>query len=148
MKPDSVFEPANKLEQSLKDAFEDYSKLEEFYRTFSESDLFIIQEGIPEAESGAAYLERGDILHIRDIENDGKAYVPVFSSVERLKAVAPAGAGHMSIPSKALMGITKGRQLLLNPGAELGKPFTEKEIEALLDGEIWNAFARRRASQA
>lgn len=35
--------------------------------------------------------------------------------------------------------MTKGADLLLNPGSEFGKEFTAQEIEAILNGSVFNA---------
>jgi hypothetical protein len=45
------------------------------------------------------------------------------------------------------MKITRGADLILNPGSEFGKEFTKAEIESLLDGSIWKPSERYVAKE-
>jgi SseB protein N-terminal domain len=85
-----MFVPENRLEERLMAAARDPAARAEFYRELIASDLLVIDEGrVPERvpeETGRVTLEAGRQLRIRNIEFRGESYLPVFSSLTRLRA--------------------------------------------------------------
>lgn len=132
------FEPLNPLEFSLVKAATDPSHRPQFYKDLLKEDIFVIQEGHNEnLPVGKGTLETGIQLHIRHMEWEGRPYIPVFSAIERLQLVIQEEVSFIALNALEFMKITKGAELLLNPGLDYGKAFTQHEIAALIDGSIW-----------
>lgn len=132
-----TWEPQNGFERSLMRAVKDPAHRPQFYKDLVESEFFIIPYGPPPGPSGTVVLEEGYELRIQPVELDGKLYLPVFSSVERLRQVVQGEVGFIAMNALEFMKITQGSEIVLNPGSEYGKLFTREEIQAILDGSIW-----------
>jgi len=132
-----AFHPENKLEQSLMKAAKDPAHHPQFYKDFIESDIFIIQYGSPPEQSGHIILKEGYQLKIQKIDLNGKPYIPVFSSLPRLQATLNKEASYIALNALEFMKFTQGDEILLNPGSDFGKEFTQDEIKSLIDGSIW-----------
>jgi hypothetical protein len=120
----------------------------QFYKDLAGADLFIIQEGPPSEQRGWRVLEEGCSLQVRNIEWNGKSFIPVFSSLPRLQAAAQSEVSYIALNALEFMKITRGAELILNPGSEYGKEFTKAEIESLLDGSIWKPSERHVIEKA
>ncbi len=132
-----TFQPENKLERSLMKAAQDPAHRPQFYRDFAESDVFVIQHGPPPEQSGARVLKEGCQLKIPNIDFNGKAYIPIFSSLSRLKAVLQDETAYIALNAFEFLKITQGAEILLNPGSDFGKEFTKDEIQSIIDGSVW-----------
>ncbi len=132
-----AFEAQNEFEKSLIKAASDPAHRPQFYKDLVRSDLFIVQEGPPPETSGKRVLEEGMSLQLRNIEWEGKPYIPVFSSLAQLQGAVQEEVGYLALNALEFMKITRGAELLLNPGSDYGKAFTRDEIASLLDGSMW-----------
>jgi len=133
-----TFAPENLLEESLVKAANDPAHRPQFYKDLSGSDLFIIQHGKePPSGHSRITLEEGMPVQIQSIEHNGKPYIPVFTSLQRLQLVLSGEAAYLGINALELMKLTKGAELFLNPGSAYGKEFTKEEIASIVDGSIW-----------
>ena len=107
----------------------------QFYRDLAESDVYLVQhDAAPPREETTTTLERGMTLQIAPLEIEGRPYLPIFSSLPRLQAVITGEVAYIALNALELMKITRGAELVLNPGAEYGKIFTASEIAGILDG--------------
>jgi hypothetical protein len=133
------FVPQNTLEASLAQAVADPAHRPQFYRDLLEADVFVIQPPLPEgnATDGQTVLSRGESIQIGMVEIGGKPYLPIFSSPERLQEVLTAPASYLRMGMRAFLEMTRGADLVLNPGSEYGKEIVASEAAALLDGSIW-----------
>lgn len=131
-----MFEPQNGLECSLVKAAGDIAHRAQFYRDFIQSDIFIIQERLPEkpVESVPA---AGFQLNIRPIEQGGRLWLPVFSSLLRIQMVIKEEVSYLSMNALEFLRAIGKADVILNPGCEYGKEFTHKEIGSILDGSLW-----------
>jgi hypothetical protein len=137
-----VFEPQNRLEESLVKAASDPASRPQFLKDLMESDLFIIdEEGIAD-KSGLRRFNEGDELRVRPIDWNGEPYTPVFSSLSRLQAFIQREAGYLAANALDLMNVLKDANLLLNPGSDYGKEFPKEEIATILDGSIFGPSER------
>ena len=144
------FEPQNELEKSLVRAAKDPAHRPQFYRDLVASDLFIVREGLPPANHQRTVLPAGEKLQIRFVQWNGKNCIPVFSSLPRLEAVIREAGGYLSLNALELMKITKGADLVLNPGSDFGKELVAQEIASLIDGSMWQpseTYVARKAEQ-
>jgi hypothetical protein len=80
-------------------------------------------------------------VKLRTWERDGHPVVPLFSSLLRLQASLDAQATYLAVNALELLRITKGANLILNPGAAYGKEFTAAEVASILDGSLWKPTA-------
>ena len=131
-----AFVPQNELERSLLRASTDPAHRPQFYRDFVASQIFVINHGEPLASEGKTTLEAGSSLRLQAIELDGRPHLPIFSSLERLQATLREAASYIALNAREFLEITRGAELVLNPGSECGKEFTAAEIESILDGSI------------
>ncbi len=137
----STFLPANDLERSLVKAAHDPAHRPQFYRDLLEATVFVIQPGPAPSAPVTHTMERGDTLSIVTIEVEGKQYVPFFSSLSRLREAIEHEVAYVALNARALLEITRGTPLILNPRSAYGKEFTPEEVEAILDGSIWETSA-------
>jgi SseB protein C-terminal domain/SseB protein N-terminal domain len=132
-----MFEPANNLEKSLMSAASNPSSRPQFYRDLLEADIFIIQHGENNFNIQNNVLQQGSQLKIQHIERDGKSWLPIFSSLQRLQQFIRSEAKYLQIKAKDFFEITRGAHIVLNPGFDYGKEFIPQEIAQMLDGSIF-----------
>ena len=138
-----AFDPTNPLEESLVAAVHDPACRPQFYRDLLESEIYAIQEGVPESE-GKVTLAEDTEVRLRMIEWNGKPFIPIFTSLERLQTVLQDEVGFLSLNALQFMQITQGADLVLNPGSDYGKEFLKDEVASILDGSIWNPGEQRQ----
>lgn len=132
-----MFTPENELEKSLMKAATDPAHRPQFYKDFINSEIFVIRHGpLPEKE-GRTVLKEGMQLQIQPIEINEKTYLPIFSSVTRLRDTIQKEVGFLGLNALEFLKITRGADLMLNPGSAYGKEFVKEEVERLLDGTMW-----------
>ncbi len=130
-----MFEPENPFEESLVRAIDEPEHRSQFYRDFLAADLYVALHGqAPPLENGA--LKPGTGVHIQGVEAGGKTYLAVFSSLPRLRTFFDETAT-LRLACRDLLEMTRGAELMLNPGSEYGKEFVAEEIAGLLDGSMF-----------
>ncbi len=75
-------------------------------------------------------------VRLPSVEVEGKAYIPVFSSLPMLQRFIDREMRYLSINTMDLFALVRGSDVWLNPGGAFGKEFPASEIEALLDGRL------------
>lgn len=140
-----MFEPQNPLEESLVRAIDEPGHRSQFYRDFLAADLFVGLHGpAPPMENGT--IKPGTGVHIQGVEAGGKTYLAVFSSMPRLRTFLDEEVATLRLACRDLLEMTRGAELMLNPGSDYGKEFVAEEIAALLDGSMFEG--RRRAVES
>lgn len=136
----------NRLEEMLRLAVADPGHRPEFYRVFLESQVFVIASHLGSAgATGPVRLEAGERLSIVSWrQTDGATFIPIFTSLERLKEAVDHPAGYVAMNARDLMEATRGSRLVLNPRSDVGKGFPPDEVEMLLAGEIPGGMAEER----
>jgi hypothetical protein len=137
-----MFIPVNNLEKSLIRAAGNPAGRPQFYRDLLEADIFVVNAGETHLDIQNNVLQKGAQLNLQTLERDGIAWVPVFSSLQRLQQFLKSDSGYLRLKAKDFFEITRGAHVLLNPNLEYGKEFTPQEIERLLDGSIFKASQR------
>ncbi|GAB6988278.1 enhanced serine sensitivity protein SseB C-terminal domain-containing protein [Paenibacillus pini] len=132
-------QPQNELELKLIKAFEDASARADFYIELQKSQIYAIQGNGPETVTKEKTLSQGETVQLLNIEGNGKIYIPIFSSITRMQEFIQEEVHYLSMNAKELFQLTKGADLLLNPGSEFGKEFSSGEIESILNGAVFNA---------
>jgi hypothetical protein len=128
-----LFIPENELEQALVKAVKIPSTAPDFYRLLLESDLLVL--GTAEGQENATEsfsLAPGSNLRLVTGLKDGHPYLPVFSSVLRMQDFVKQESKYLSINGRALLDLTRGAPVILNPASEYGKELTAAQVEQLL----------------
>jgi hypothetical protein len=120
-----TFEPENPLEDALLRAQTEIPARAEFF------DLLLREKLIVPGECGKAEAVPGDVLNVATMRINGRVYVPVFSSITRLGEHRETP--FFSMRGRDLLEGTRGAEFVLNPGAEIGKVLTSREITRLLN---------------
>ena len=132
-----TFEPQNALETSLMEAGRSQAHLSKFMRDFLAAKVIFISRGRPGAGEPVREIRPRERLDIPHIKFEDELHIPVFSSLARVRefVAAPVRARRMDVPS--FVKLTRRTPLLLNPGSAFGKQFLTWELEAMLDGTLW-----------
>ena len=131
------FHPQNPLEHALMRAAHSPAYRARFYRDLVEATVYVLHYGPAPLEHGSYTLEKGASLVLRAVEIDGLRAIPFFSSLERLQVMLDQEATYIALKARELFKVVRGQPLVLNPGSAYGKLFTPEEVEAVLDGSIW-----------
>jgi hypothetical protein len=142
-----AFSPVNDLERSLVKAATDPAHRPQFYRDFVGSEVFVIQHGPVRRETEHRVFAKGDTLELNTWERDGKTVVAIFSSLPRLNAFIKEEVTYIAINATDFLELTRGAILVLNPGSDFGKEFTEAEITSIIDGSLWRPTERWTAQK-
>jgi len=128
-----LFIPENELERALVKAVKEPAAAPDFYRLLLESDLLVMgtAQG-QEAATETFTLAPGNNLNLVTGLKDGHRYLPVFSSVLRMQEYAKQECKYLSINGRALLDMTRGAPVVLNPASEYGKELTAEQVGQLL----------------
>jgi hypothetical protein len=128
------FVPDNELEKALVRAVSDRSAVPEFYRLLLDSDLLVL--GTIEGQEDASEqftLEPGGQLKLVTGQKDGKPFLPVFSSLLRMQDYVKQESKYLRVNGRALLDVTRGAPITLNPASEYGKELTADQVRQLLE---------------
>jgi len=130
-----LFIAENELEKALVAAVKTPSSAPEFYRLLLESDLLVMgaAEGREDAQAQFS-LEPGANLKLVTGVKDGNPYLPVFSSLARMQEFVQQETKYLSINGRALLELTRGGPIILNPASQYGKELSPLEVHQLLGG--------------
>jgi hypothetical protein len=132
-----MFEPVNDLEKSLMNAATNPASRPQFYRDILESDIYVINHQDDKVNIQNNVLQGGTQLNIQSFERDGKVWLPIFTSLQRLEEFIRSDSNYLRMRGKDFFEITRGANVLLNPNQEYGKEFFPQEIEQMLHGSIF-----------
>lgn len=130
-----VFIPENELEKALVRAVKEPHSAPNFYRLLLASDLLVL--GSVEGREGAAEpfsLAPGCNVKLVTGTKGNSKYLPVFSSLARMQEYVRQESKYLSLNGRALLDLTRGAPVILNPASEYGKELTPDEVRQLLDG--------------
>ena len=124
----------NKLEEALVRAVKSPATAPDFYRLLLESELLVLGSVEGQEEAGGTFsLEPGGQLQLVTGERGGEKFLPIFSSLARMQEYVKEEAKYLSINGRALLDLTRGAPVTLNPASEYGREFTPEQIEQLLN---------------
>lgn len=132
-----MFEPVNDLEKSLMNAATNPSSRPQFVRDILESDIYIINHTDDKLNIRNNVLQAGSQLNIQSFERHGQAWLPIFTSLQRLQEYIRSEANYLQMRGRDFFQITRGAYVMLNPGFPYGKEFFPEEIQQMLDGSIF-----------
>jgi hypothetical protein len=125
----------NELERALVKAVKNPQTAPDFYRLLLEADLLVL--GTAEGQEDAAEkftLTPGGKLNLVTGLKDGGRFLPVFSSLPRMQDYVKQESKYLSVNGRALLDVTRGGPVILNPASEYGKELSAVEVAQLLDG--------------
>jgi hypothetical protein len=144
-----LFIAENELEKALVAAVKDWTAAPDFYRLLLETDLLVL--GTVEGQENASEkisLTPGGKLNLVPGFKDGSRYLPVFSSLVRMQEFVEQESKYLSINGRALLEITRGAPVTLNPASQYGKELSPAEVQQLLAGAASQRPVRTVAGEA
>ena len=128
------FIPENELERALVAAVNSPAAAQEFYRLLLQSDLLVLgtAEGQEDASAKFALAPGGRLNLVPGVKNGGQ-FLPVFSSLRRMQDYVKQESKYLSITGRALLDLTRGAPVILNPASDYGKELTAEQVAQLLD---------------
>jgi hypothetical protein len=133
----------NELERALVKAVKNPAAASDFYQRLLDSDLLVL--GTAQGQEGATdafTLPPGSRLNFVTGLKDGHQYLPVFSSLLRMQDYVKQESKFLTINGRALLEMTRGGPLILNPASEYGKELSAEQVGQLL-GSFQNAGPQR-----
>lgn len=140
--PGTLFIPENALEQRLVAATHDPAARPDFYRELVRSDIFVINARPDPAPAGRRIVEEGATLALMPVEVNGRSFLPIFSSLQRLQSAVREPVSYLAMNALEFMKITSGADLLLNYGSAYGKELLAAEVASIVDGTIFRPAER------
>ena len=130
-----LFIPENELEKALVSAVKYPHTAGDFYRLLLTSDLLVLGsvEGQESATEPFSVAPGGKVSLVTGLK-DGGQYLPVFSSLPRMQDYVKEESKFLTVNGRALLDLTRGAPLILNPASEYGKELTVDQVRQLLDG--------------
>jgi hypothetical protein len=130
-----LFIPENDLEKALIRAVKEPATAPHFYRLLLASDLLVLGtvEGQEDATRAFSLAPGGKITLVPGTRN-GNQYLPVFSSLARMQEYVTQESKYLSVNGRALLDLTRGAPVILNPASEYGKELAPDQVRQLLDG--------------
>ena len=130
-----AFIPENELERILVQAAHDPASAPEFYRLLLDSELLVLGSIAGQDDQNEQFsLEPGDQINLIPGEKNGVRYLPVFSSQTRMQEYMREEGKYLRVNGRALLDLTRGAPVILNPASEYGKELTADQVRQLLDG--------------
>ena len=134
----SLFIPENPLEEALVKAVKHPALAQDFYRLLLDSDLLVMGTVIVAQSSagGTVTAGPGSQFDLVTGEKDGARFLPVFTALPRMQAYAKKECKYVAMKGRALLEMTRGAPVTVNPGSEYGSELTAAEIERLLQSDV------------
>lgn len=125
----------NALEEALVRAVKSPQAAPDFYRLMLESELLVLGtvEG-REAATEQFNIDPGSRVSLVTGEKNGQKFLPVFTSMARMQEYVTQESKFLTVNGRALLDLTRGAPVTLNPASEFGREFTPDEVAQLLDG--------------
>jgi hypothetical protein len=126
----------NELERALVKAVKNPATAPDFYRLLLEADLLVMGavQGQESATEKFTQAPGGKFNFVTGIK-DGGQFLPVFSSVPRMQDYVKQETKFLAINGRALLDMTRGAPIILNPASEYGKELSARDVAQLLDGQ-------------
>jgi len=125
----------NELERALVKAVKNPRRAPDFYRLLLGSDLLVLGTVKDQEDASEKFtLAPGGKFNLVTGLKDGRQFLPLFSSLPRMQEYLKQESKYLSINGRALLEMTRGGPVILNPSSEYGKELSAAEVAQLLDG--------------
>lgn len=140
----------NELERALVKAAKNPATAPDFYRLLLESDLLVLGtvEGQEEATEKFTLAPGGKVNLVTGLKKDGGTFLPIFSSLPRMQDYVKQESKYLLVNGRALLDLTRGAPVILNPASEYGKELTAEQVAQLLDPQITRSQPRTIIGEA
>jgi hypothetical protein len=131
------FQPENDLEKALLRAVRDPAGVTALHRAMLDSDLLVL--GTVAGQEDATQkvrLEPGGKLQLVIGDRNGEKFLPVFTSIARMQAYLKEPGKYLAANGRALLEVTRGAPVTLNPGSEHALDFLPETVARMLDSQI------------
>jgi hypothetical protein len=143
-----MFEPENALEKLLVQAVKNPEARAQFYRDLLEADIYALSADQSATGTLSQVLTQGTEVHFQHFDIQGIRYLPIFTSRNRIQALVKSPSSYLKFKGRSFFELTRGEKVFLNPGSEIAKGFTPREISDLLDGSIFQPRPRFKIDEA
>lgn len=128
----------NELERALVKATKNSAAAPDFYRLLLESDLLVMGtvEGQEAATEKFTLAPGGRVNVVTGLKKGGGTFLPVFSSLLRMQDYVKQESKYLRVNGRALLELTRGAPVILNPSSEYGKELSPEEVAQLLDPQV------------
>ncbi|MFZ0039764.1 MAG: enhanced serine sensitivity protein SseB C-terminal domain-containing protein [Solirubrobacteraceae bacterium] len=127
---------SNELERLLVAAANDPAERPAFAQALLTHDVYVPGRSDPPPVNGV--IPPDAKLRFATLEDARGSVLPFFTSQAKLEEALAQWPGadpaFLCLPARALLEITRGSRLALNPNTSPGKEYTPQEVAALLDG--------------
>ena len=125
----------NALERALVKAVKSPESAPDFYRLLLDCDLLVLgtAEGREDATEQFSVAPGGKLNLVTGKNKNGATFLPVFSSLLRMQEYVKQESKFLRINGRALLDLTRGARVTLNPASEYGKELTPPEVSGLLE---------------
>lgn len=120
----------NELEAALVKAADDPTNAPDFYRQLVDGVVYFIEQAVASDD--------GNAVGIASMEVDGTRYLPIFSSVVRIRQAIDEEVTYAGVNALEFFRMTAGSPVMLNPGSDYGKEILADEAAAIVDGSIFH----------
>lgn len=140
----------NELERALVKAAKNPAAAPDFYRLLLESDLLVLGtvEGQEEATEKFTLAPGGKVNLVTGLKKGGGTFLPIFSSLQRMQDYVKQESKYLLVNGRALLDLTRGAPVILNPASEYGKELTAEQVAQLLDPQITRGQPRTIIGEA
>jgi hypothetical protein len=124
----------NELERALVEAVKNPASAPDFYRLLLESDLLVLGTvgGRQDATDKFTLAPGGKVNLVTGVRN-GSTFLPVFSSLVRMQEYVKQESKYLRVNGRALLDLTRGAPVVLNPASDYGKELKPEQVAQLLD---------------
>jgi hypothetical protein len=131
----AMFTPENELERLLMAAATDPAVRPQFYAEFAASTIFMLNDGSAISEQpGPVLIPPGTKIAVHPVQKGERSLLPIFSSLPRLQFFYKHETQFLELRTLDYLSMTRGAEIVLNPGSDYGKEFTASEVTSILDG--------------
>jgi hypothetical protein len=139
----------NELERALAKAVRNPASAPDFYRLLLQADLLVLGTVEGREDAQAEFTpSAGSRFNLVPGMRDGSPFLPVFSSLARMQEYVKEESKFLRVNGRALLDLTRGAPVILNPASEYGKALTPDEITILLDGAMPDGAPRTIIGEA
>lgn len=134
--------PENELEQHLLEAATNTAAQKRFYQKLLWSPLFVLT--VDDAENASKVSTDDDQVTVKLVAFES-GHIPVFTALNRIadQDGPQKKMPYLSIKGMDLFDFAKDAAFILNPFSEYNKELVPEEIEAMLNGTIYDAVEKQ-----
>ncbi|MDB5734662.1 MAG: sseB [Alphaproteobacteria bacterium] len=131
------FQPENDIEVALLQAAQNPDAATALHRLMLNGDLLVL--GTVAGQEDATQkvnLEPGGKLQLVVGDRNGEKFLPVFTSMTRMQAYLKEPGKFLAANGRALLDLTRGAPVTLNPGSDHAMDFSPEMVARILDSQI------------